>query len=405
MKRTTGIPRSFLTKIEKPIALANDGTIDDTKPPTGAMVNADGEWVVAEPDKASWEQYHAKVQVSAAAQEVAARGSKELQDKGLECSIDKRLFIEPTLTPCCQTTYCLECITDALLENDLQCPACSTDDILIDDLKPDNEKVAAIQKYKEEKNAANVREESPKSPKEFSQLAQQKSSPSPKTGTLSPVSDRCSKKRPADSELKNDRSTPGKSATDTKLSNVNGTYAKLPNQCVKAGQKLPSNNQLPLPAGNFMFQSLDSMTFPTSNGFPGMPMTMAPTMGMGSAIFDPVMQNASMMSESNGSWNAMWGGGFPQPNLNLQGAGVSNGIMLNGSYAQQNMHVPTNYGLMGNGMRLNSQGTGSFTNQQRNFFCAPTQNEEDSAYFRKPVNPYRHQARRNVNRPTDYREI
>lgn len=367
------------------------------------MVNADGEWVVAEPDKASWEQYHAKAKVSAAAQEVAARGSRELQDRGLECSIDKRLFIEPTLTPCCQTTYCLECITDALLENDLQCPACSTDDILIDDLKPDNEKVAGIQKYEEEKNTVNVREEGSKSPKEVSQPAHQKSSRKEKTGTLSPVGEHCSKKRPADSELKNGRSPPGRSATDTKLSNVNGTNAKLPNQCAKAGPKLPSNNQLPFPAGNFMFQGLDSMTFPMANGFFGMPMTMAPAMG--SAVFDPMMmQNASMMSGSNGDWNAMWGGGFPQ-NMNLQGAGFSNGMMQNGSYAQQNMHVPTNYGLMGNGIRPNGQEIGSFTNQQRNFFSAPTQNEEDSAYFRKPVNPYRHQARRNVNRPTDYREI
>ena len=407
VKRTTGIPRSFLTKIEKPTTLANDGTIDDIKPPPGAMVNAEGEWVVAEPDKASWEQYHAKAKISAAAQEMAARGSKELQDRGLECSIDKRLFVEPTKTPCCQTTYCLECITDALLENDLRCPACSTDNILIDDLRPDDEKAAEIHKYEDEKIAASIEREKSRSPKAGGQHSSQKSSPPSKPGTSSPLGDTSSKKRPADSELKNDRLPPGKRLTDSKQSNINGTNAKTPSQSTKAPPKMPSNTQLPFPAANFMFpQRIDSMAFPMANGFAGMPMTMAPMMAMGSAIFDPMaMQNATMMGGSNGNWNAMWEAGFPQQNMNLPGAGMANGIMPTNSYGQQNTHVPMNYGFMPSGMGPNGQGTGSFTNQQRNIFSASTHNEEDSAYFRKPVNPHRHQARRNVNRPTDYREI
>jgi len=50
VKRTTGIPRSFLKTVEKPLALTSDGTTDDTKVPTGVMVNAEGEFVIAEPD-------------------------------------------------------------------------------------------------------------------------------------------------------------------------------------------------------------------------------------------------------------------------------------------------------------------------------------------------------------------
>ena len=406
VKRTTGIPRSFLTKIERPTTLANDGTVDDTKPPPGAMVNAEGEWVVAEPDKASWEQFHAKAKISAAAQEVAARGSKELQDRGLECSIDKRLFVEPTKTPCCQTTYCLECITDALLENDLRCPACSTDNILIDDLKPDDEKAAEIRKYEDEKNAASIQQEKSRSPKAEEQPSSQKSSPPSKPRTSSPVGE-TSKKRPAESELKNDRLPHGKSSTDTKQSNTNGKNAQWHNQSTKAPSKMPTNNQFPFPAANFMLpQGIEPMAFSLANGFTGMPMTMAPMMGMGSAMFDPMaMQNATMMGGSNGNWNTMWAAGFPQQNMNPSGARIVNGMMPNNSYGQQNMHVAMNYGFVPNGMRPNGQGMGSFTNQQRNVFSASTHNEEDSAYFRKPVNPHRHQARRNVNRPTDYREI
>ena len=72
------------------------------------MVNADGDFVIAKPDKAAWELYQekAKASAAAAAEAAAAEYSKELQTRGLECPIDKRMFLEPTKTPCCQRTYC-----------------------------------------------------------------------------------------------------------------------------------------------------------------------------------------------------------------------------------------------------------------------------------------------------------
>ena len=127
------------------------------------MVNAEGEWVIAEPDKATWAQFEAKTKVAAVAQEAAARGSKELQEKGLECSIDKRLFVDPTKTPCCQSTFCRDCITNALLENDLRCPECSTENVPIDDLVPNEQMVTAIRNYEEEKAADRMRKESQRS--------------------------------------------------------------------------------------------------------------------------------------------------------------------------------------------------------------------------------------------------
>ena len=88
--------------VDKPV-LTGDG--EDAKPPSGIMVNAEGQFVIAEPDKASWEQFQAKTKSSAAAQKAAALGDKELQDRGLECSIDKRIFIDPMKTPCCEKTF------------------------------------------------------------------------------------------------------------------------------------------------------------------------------------------------------------------------------------------------------------------------------------------------------------
>ena len=58
IKRTTGIPRSFLKTVDKPVVTGDGG--DDAKPPSGIMVNAEGQFVIAEPDKASWEKFQEK---------------------------------------------------------------------------------------------------------------------------------------------------------------------------------------------------------------------------------------------------------------------------------------------------------------------------------------------------------
>jgi protein MPE1 len=229
LKRTTGIPRSFLKTVDKPTALASDG--DDTKLPSGIMVNAEGQFVIAEPDKKSWEQFQAKTKSSAAAQKAAALGDKELQDRGLECSIDKRIFIDPMKTPCCEKTYCNDCITNALIESDFTCPGCQTEGVLIDHLKPDDETSAKIKTYLEEKNAAakaeKERSKSPsvkaettpvpeklksKSPSPKPKSPEQSKSPakSPPVSTSTPTLEKAPvkeeaipKKRPADELLEN----------------------------------------------------------------------------------------------------------------------------------------------------------------------------------------------------------
>lgn len=426
VKRTTGIPRSFLKTVEKPSALTNDGTIDESRP-SGVMVNADGEWVVAEPDKASWEQYQAKAKISAAAQEAAVVGSKKLQERGLQCPIDKRMFVEPTKTPCCKTTFCKECITNALLENDLRCPECSTDDILIDSLITDGEVVAKIKEYEEEKAAAKSPKEVPKNSGSASgespPLKKEQStskSPSPATanasGQISDSTSRAavdgnSKKRPADSELANKRVPPGPSA-------LNGQATQKPEQSTaQVSQQssllsmpafpMDSSFKYPLPfaTGNLMTQQgLNHLAFPNMNGYMGMPVTMAPMMGMTPGIMNPMMvQTGAFAGASGNNWDNMPGMGYQQMNGMYGGAFNQN---MNGRYGQTNMQVPMSNSYMGMaGMGASRQGMGAFANQQRTSFSTPVPNEEDSAYFRKPVNPHRHLARRNANRPTDYREI
>lgn len=407
VKRTTGIPRSFLKTVQKPTSLINDGTIDDTKQPAGIMVNAEGEWVIAEPDKTAWAQFQAKAKVAAVAQEAAARGSKELQDRGLECSIDKRLFVDPTKTPCCQSTFCRDCITNTLLENDLRCPECSTENVPIDDLVPDEQMMTEIRSYEEEKAADQVRKESSKSPvKGGSQKAVDlpsnsdpvKTPPPQKSQSLSGTS----RKRPAESELANERKASAPAGGVSKQKSVNGTKSETHFQKPAVTSNMPANQQPSLSSRSFTIpQAMNSMAFPNLNGFMGVPMSMAPAMNMNAAIPNPMlMANGQFMGND---WNNIWGGGFSPQSMNMAGVGFQNVMMSNGGYNQYNP-MGNNFVNM-NGIGLNGQGMGSFANQQRTTSSAPTTNEEDSAYIRKPVNPHRHQGRRNVQRPADYREI
>ncbi|KAL8675286.1 MAG: hypothetical protein Q9168_000315 [Polycauliona sp. 1 TL-2023] len=415
VKRTTGIPRSFLKTIEKPTAIANDGTTDETKQPAGVMINAEGEWVVAEPDQASWDQYQARTKVSAAAQEEAARGDKVLQEQGLECPIDKRLFIEPAYTPCCKKTYCLECITNTLLDNDLKCPHCATENVPVDDLMPDEEMAKRVREHEQEQQAGLPPEEI-KSPTsrphardnaaklESEEDTEAKTKPvqdaSPNTAQPpkpsarnSPLADgppspdakaNVSKKRPAETSLNNPRipSGPGQEARQHSASRV--------------PSNMPSNP----------ISSMGPMGQPVLANMFNMSMGMMPPMPMGGGSYNTMaMPNPFVGGGNSMNWNTMWTGAFPQHPMGMGGGGFPNGGG-NGQSAANNMHLPPHNGYLGQGgTGVNGYGRGSFPNQQRNHFAGSKANEEDSAYFRKPVNPHRHQARRNVNRPTDYREI
>ncbi|KAI9740850.1 MAG: hypothetical protein M1818_004455 [Claussenomyces sp. TS43310] len=420
VKRTTGIPRSFLKTVEKPVALVGDGTTDDVKAPSGVMVNAEGEFVIAEPDKASWEQFQAKTKSSAAAQKAAASGDKELQDRGLECSIDKRMFIDPMKTPCCEKTYCNDCITNALIDSDFTCPGCQTDEVLIDNLTPDVEMSAKIKEYIEEKDAAKQEKERSKSPSVKGEKAtltppaevvvpkEKTKSPSPKpkspadvqsakggaspstkaspaTSVASPV---VSKKRPAEELLENPKVPKGPRAM----------------QQQEAQQQVPMQQQQAPngfnPMAGFPMSFDLSQQFPMNNFMNGMNgmgmmngynMSMAPMMGMGNAMTNPMMaMNGFPMN-----------GGFP----NMNGMGMGPGMYNNGMGLGGNMGINGSVGMpagMVNGGAGNITG---FPNQQKTVFAAPLPNEEDNAYFRKPVNPHRHQGRQRRARPSDYREL
>lgn len=129
IKRTTGIPRSQLQKVDNPTE-DSEGNV---------MVNADGESVMFVPDSASWETYQKNTQNSKA--DELPEGST------LGCGICKKLMQQPVSVPCCNHTYCEDCIQGALLESDFVCPQCGTKDMLLDKLVAETEIEKDIQAY------------------------------------------------------------------------------------------------------------------------------------------------------------------------------------------------------------------------------------------------------------------
>ncbi|KAI1306243.1 DWNN domain-containing protein [Xylaria venustula] len=401
VKRTTGIPRSFLKTVDKSALQQTGADGEEVKPPSGLMVNADGEFVIAEPDKASWEQFQAKTKSSAAAQKAASAEDKELEEKGLMCPIDNRMFIDPMKTPCCEKTYCNDCITNALIESDFVCPGCQTDGVLIDDLKSDDEASARTQDFLKEREIVKVKERSqspqvdqsqPQSPSEKKETSQstptktespptalekanppvskspevksqspkvQKTSVTPSSSTgpneTTKITEHTTKKRPADDAMENPK------------------IPKAPKAMQRAQDAKEMQNMMPGMNGmggmpNMMPFPMNMNGFGQSNmnmGMMGMNTMMNPMMGMNGA-FNPAMMNG------------MFGGNF-----NMNGGGMGNMGFMN-----------MNPGM--NGFNNNQQ-------QLRPNFTTP--NNDDEAYFRKPVNPGRHQNRQRRVRPSDYREL
>ncbi|KAF2202218.1 DWNN-domain-containing protein, partial [Delitschia confertaspora ATCC 74209] len=230
VKRTTGIPRSFLKTVEKPA--------DDDENVRGVMVNAEGEHVIAVPDQKTWEKYQEKAKASAAQAENFAAGDKEIEERGLACSIDKRMFVEPVKTPCCGKTYCHDCIENALAESDLVCPNCSKEGVLIDDLVTDEDMVEKIRAYEAEKT--NEKLEKAQQAKEEAKAASNPSSPS----------------------NNNDVSvTPSAADEPPKASESNGTGSKPPSTAEGAPVSSSSINLLTVAAAN-----VASSATPGANG-------------------------------------------------------------------------------------------------------------------------------------------
>ncbi|KAI0343058.1 DWNN-domain-containing protein [Trametopsis cervina] len=134
IKRTTGIPRSFLKAVENPTT----GQLGQ-----GVMVTPEGGYVVAQPDSAAWQK---QVSRSKGLSEADIR-ERMPSDPTLMCPIDNKLFKLAVKTPCCGTAYCEDCIQTHLLERDFVCPNCGSKIASLDRLVIDKPARTRVQDY------------------------------------------------------------------------------------------------------------------------------------------------------------------------------------------------------------------------------------------------------------------
>jgi len=135
IKRTTGIPRSFLKTVEQP----TDGNLTQ-----GVMVTPEGGYVIAQPDTASWKKQRNRPKM------LTAEDIRERQppsDPSIICSLCQKLFREAVKTPCCSKVYCEECIQTFLLERDFLCHGCGSKISSLDKLVMDKPTRTRVNDY------------------------------------------------------------------------------------------------------------------------------------------------------------------------------------------------------------------------------------------------------------------
>jgi protein MPE1 len=410
------------------------------------MVNAEGEYVFAQADEKAWQKHLEQVKAAEAAQKRVQIGNKELQDRGLECSIDKRLFVDPMKTPCCGKTYCHDCIENALLDSDLTCPGCGTENISLEALKPDEEVKTKIKEYQDEKSVDKQRSPSlsgsVSTPKP--DMAEETARPESREGSKSPASTNSqSKKRTADEA--NDKSPESLSAPAMKRQKSG--EGSVPTEEGEQNKSATLNDST-----NTNSNNLANMNMP----FMPPDMSQIPNMGMNLPMM-PMMNNMPFMPNMMNMMGAM--GGMPNmmPNMmNMPGMNMNMNMNMNSQFPTQNQNhnqnngggnwnqhknnqyrnkarpfqqhnhqqqpqqsqppegmkgVPTgpkalqkpgNQGGAGGFNPPSGPAATKFSNQQRY-----TGKEEDNAYVRQPLNPQRQwqKNKRGRVREPDYKEL
>jgi protein MPE1 len=354
-KRTTGIPRSFLKTVEKP---------EDEEAAKGVMRNADGEYVQVMPDTKTWEKFQEKTNASKAQAASADAASKEMRERGLECSIDKRRFVDPVKTPCCGKTYCRECIDNALADGDLICPNCGKEEVLMDDLVSDEDMVSSLAAFDAEK--AKEKAEREEASKAVSSQAEE-SAPNEQVDVVS------SKEAQPTLSPTDEKDNPA-SASDSDSSATNKKRKEPPTVILppSAPKAMRQANAAPNLEQTFI-QEMEAL----KNGQPPMAMNM-PMMGM-----PPMGMPPMGFQQPNMGYNM---GFAPQQGFNMGGYGMP---MMGGNQMNQQA------GWMQPGMQMNMNMNGQMNGQMN-------MQQQNDAYERQPVN---NRNRKRGNRAPDYRYL
>ncbi|KAF2640132.1 DWNN-domain-containing protein [Massarina eburnea CBS 473.64] len=332
-KRTTGIPRSFLKTVEKPA---------DDEDARGIMLNADGEYVQVMTDTKAWEKFQEKTNAAKAQAANVDAANKEARERGLECSLDKRMFVDPVKTPCCSKTYCHDCIENALADGDLVCPSCKTEGVLIDDLAEDEEMVQKIKDFEAEK--AKEKSDKEKQATEEEAQATAKFNSVPPVDVKAKAGDTTSSANPASRPSPG----PGGNGSDTDTSTTSKKRKEAPTDikpptAPKAMRQQKEQQSRQPDQGSVaqdFIQQMEALKQMQEQKVPNGPMGMSMGPGMPS---NPMMgmvppQGMNGMNGMMGGMNGM-NGGYP-PHMNQWNGGYNQGgyPQPNGMGYGYNMH-------------------------------------------------------------------
>ncbi|XP_061761861.1 E3 ubiquitin-protein ligase RBBP6-like isoform X2 [Nerophis ophidion] len=138
MKKSTGIPRSFMVEVNDPTT-------------RGAMLTNCGRYAIPAIDAEAYavgkKEKHPFIH-----QEPQPEEEKEAVPEELQCLICGDLLVDAVVIPCCGNSYCDDCIRTALLESEGHvCPTCNLADVSPDSLITNKFLRQAVNNFKKEK--------------------------------------------------------------------------------------------------------------------------------------------------------------------------------------------------------------------------------------------------------------
>lgn len=134
IKKSTGIPRSFMVPVEGP-----------TVP--GAMMTPTGHFAVPAIDHQAYKE--GKKEKPPFQHEPEPIVQKPEIPEDLQCSVCKDLLTDAVMIPCCGNSFCDECIRTVLLESEEhECPDCKEKDVSPDTLIPNRFLRTAVNNFK-----------------------------------------------------------------------------------------------------------------------------------------------------------------------------------------------------------------------------------------------------------------
>ncbi|XP_034952657.1 E3 ubiquitin-protein ligase RBBP6 [Chelonus insularis] len=136
IKKSTGIPRSFMVPVEGPLV-------------PGAMMTPTGQYAVPAIDHQAYKE--GKKERPPFFQDPEPVAKKPEIPEDLLCTICKDLLTDAVMIPCCGNSFCDECIRTFLLESeDHECPDCNEKDVSPETLIPNRFLRNAVMTFKNE---------------------------------------------------------------------------------------------------------------------------------------------------------------------------------------------------------------------------------------------------------------